>query len=573
MASQNQKKKNTIVNNYNTNQASYTSATGSTGPRTSSTGSTGPNPNATPTKKTGAGSKVTGNTGSTGPNPNATTTPKVATNNTKDYTGWAETVKDGSTTTGYTTAQDRTNAWNTTVNEKINAAKAAGKTVQTFYDTNGMLHYTTQGDAKFNAMQEYYGTQDGKYAGNANATYNMGGQTYEVNPQKPVSGGMDIYGYINNTLSNQERIKSYYDKYLPAMIQSGKAAADSAYLANSNAALNTRTESLKDAKENYIRNVASKNSALEEARINKGEQMSSVDDNYFAQLQQGRENAASRGLSNSGLMQALDQGVMSEANAQRAAIDQQYTAQVNQLNREISTLVETYGLSKAEADKIYNDTIQSLEAQRQSDYQKVTAEAQQKAIEYEFGVDSFNANAYNDAQNLKAQLGTQAWQTQAQIDAQKEMQDKDLTHDRWKTEEQLKLEKWQTEYQGNVQITLQDMANKNNMDIAELQDATDRWEATLDSDTKKWISQFDRETQIQIANLDNASRERIAQISASGSINAATAAANIEYKAYLEGMDIQSGWMEKQYALLAAEYGLDPETLQPIVNGAERRLP
>jgi hypothetical protein len=450
--------------------------------------------------------------------------------NSKDdkYTGgWSEKVKDGSTNTGYSTNDDRANAWNTLANEKINSAKAAGKTVQTFYDNNGMIHYTTQGDAKFNAMKNYYGSKEDNIAGNANAIYNMGGQTYLVNPQKQQTSydtGYDSHkDWLIDTLSQQERIKSYYDEYLPAMMEGGKAQADKSYEANANAALNNRTEALRQQKENYIKNVMGKRNQLEAARASKDAQLGAVNDDYFALLQQNREGAATRGLSNSGLMQALDQNIMAEANAQRAAIDQQYYANMNQLNREISTLVETYGLNKAEADKIYNDTIQSLEAQRQNDYQRVVAEAQQKAIEYEFGVDSFNANAFNQAQQSKAELVNDAWKTKVNAE---------------------------------TQITVAQIAADSNMSIAQLQDATDRWKASLESEDKRWLAQFDRTTQIKLAKLDNASRELIANISANAGYTAAKYAADLEYKMHTESESSRKATEQAKLELLE-QYGLD----------------
>lgn len=440
---------------------------------------------------------------------------KNPTTNTATGSGWSEKVKDGSTNTGYSTVDDRTNAWNTTVNEKINAAKAAGKEVYTFDDIYGMTHYTTNKN-KVDSMKQYYGTKDGTYTGNANATYNMGGQTYLVNPQQQQTSYDTGYSshkdWLIDTLSQQERIKSYYDEYLPAMMEGGKAQADKSYEANANAALNNRTEALRQQKENYIKNVMGKRNQLETARASKDAQLGAVNDDYFALLQQNREGAATRGLSNSGLMQALDQNIMSEANAQRAAIDQQYYANLNQLNREISTLVEAYGLNKAEADKIYNDTIQSLEAQRQNDYQRVVAEAQQKAIEYEFGVDSFNANAFNQAQQSKAELVNDAWKTKVNAE---------------------------------TQITVAQIAADSNMSIAQLQDATDRWKASLDSDDKRWLAKFDRNTQIKIATLNNDARERLAQIEGSLGMAAAKYAANLEYQATMTGLNMQAGWQEK----------------------------
>lgn len=449
---------------------------------------------------------------------------------------WKETGTKTAKDNVYSSKQDAVNAWNSAVTAKANEAAKAGKDV--FWsdkpDANGFLHYSTQSKEKANAIAGSYNT-------GGSSKYVMDGLNYTYQEQQPAGfdTGYDSHkDWLIDTLSQQERIKSYYDEYLPAMMEGGKAQADKSYEANANAALNNRTEALRQQKENYIKNVMGKRNQLEAARTNKDSMLGAVNDDYFALLQQNREGAATRGLSNSGLMQALDQNIMAEANAQRAAIDQQYYANLNQLNREISTLVETYGLNKAEADKIYNDTIQSLEQQRQNDYQKVVAEAQQKAIEYEFGVDSFNANAFNQAQQSKAELVNDAWKTKVNAE---------------------------------TQITIAQIAADSNMSIAQLQDATDRWKASLDSEDKRWLAKFDRTTQIKLANLDNASREKIAKISASSGIQAATAAANIEYQAYIQGMNIQSGWMEKQYAILAAEYGLDPNTLEPTVNGAGRR--
>ena len=426
---------------------------------------------------------------------------------------WKETGTKTATDYSHSSQQDAINSWNSGIDAKVAEAQKAGKTVYVTTDAQGYKHYSTQSQDKANAIAGSYNT-----GGSTN--YVMDGKNYTYQEQQPIEfdTGYDSHkNWLVDTLSQQERIKSYYDEYLPAMMEGGKAQADKSYEANANAALNNRTEALRQQKENYIKNVMGKRNQLETARASKDAQLGAVNDDYFALLQQNRENAATRGLSNSGLMQALDQNIMAEANAQRATIDQQYYANINQLNREISTLVETYGLNKAEADKIYNDTMQSLEAQRQIDYQRVVAEAQQKAIEYEFGVDSFNANAFNQAQQSKAELVNDAWKTKVNAE---------------------------------TQITVAQIAADSNMSIAQLQDATDRWKASLDSEDKKWLAQFGRNTQIKIAKLDNASREIIARISGQYGASAASAAANLSYQATIKGLQIDAAYGESMFNAL-----------------------
>lgn len=393
-------------------------------------------------------------------------------------------------------------------------------------DKNGVYHYGFKQDRADQLTGEYNQQIDA-----GTATYNANGYSY-VKGEEPVQNGfsIDTSGVMSDAEAyarDLEKIKSYYDQYLGSMQDAGKAAADEAYEANSQSVYNTWRGANADLQENYNRDSSNKQNELQESRNAYIESRNNVGKNAFSAIQQGRENAASRGLSNSGLMQALDQSTMNQANEARAAIDSQYNENVAKLNNEISLLVQNYGIGKKEADDIYNTSLQSLEAQRQSEYEKVVGESTQKAIEYQFGVDQFNAKAYNDASSQLADIA------------------KDV---------------WSTKVNNETQYAIADLQAKNNMSIAQMQDKTDRYIANADNKTKKWLAQYDRKTQMIITNLSGDIQKEIAKISGSYGVAAATQAASIAASADKYNMNVaammestnavaeENGWSKTQYS-------------------------
>ena len=184
---------------------------------------------------------------------------------------WKETGTKTATDYSHSSQQDAINSWNSGIDAKVSAAQAAGKNVYVTTDAQGYKHYSTQSQDKANAIAGSYNT-----GGSTN--YVMDGKNYtwqeEQKPSYSYDTGYDSHkNWLIDTLSQQERIKSYYDEYLPAMMEGGKAQADKSYEANANAALNNRTEALRQQKENYIKNVMGKRNQLETARASKDAQL------------------------------------------------------------------------------------------------------------------------------------------------------------------------------------------------------------------------------------------------------------------------------------------------------------
>lgn len=98
----------------------------------------------------------------------------MATNNKKTF---VETVKPTDTTQNVKDYSELANNFNATVTQKVNAAKEKGKNTYTGYDKNGVLHYTTLGQDRMNAILDYYNNTE-------NPAYSMGGVNYVITPQE-----------------------------------------------------------------------------------------------------------------------------------------------------------------------------------------------------------------------------------------------------------------------------------------------------------------------------------------------------------------------------------------------------
>ena len=98
----------------------------------------------------------------------------MATNNKKTFT---ETIKPTDITQNVKDYSELAKNFNATVTQKVDAAKEKGKNTYTGYDKNGVLHYTTLGQDRMNAILDYYNNTE-------NPAYSMGGVNYVIDENK-----------------------------------------------------------------------------------------------------------------------------------------------------------------------------------------------------------------------------------------------------------------------------------------------------------------------------------------------------------------------------------------------------
>ena len=142
------------VSNYN-KLVNNTSSGSSSSSKSGSSSSSSKSGSSSSSSKSGSSSKTTTSSSSAKP---ATFTETSSTNNAQKLVNNYQQLAD---------------SFNASVQEKINSAKAKGLTVQSGYDANGVLHYTTKGNDKLNAILDYYNSSD-------NPTYSVSGTTYYV---------------------------------------------------------------------------------------------------------------------------------------------------------------------------------------------------------------------------------------------------------------------------------------------------------------------------------------------------------------------------------------------------------
>lgn len=313
-----------------------------------------------------------------------------------------------------------------------------------------------------------------------------------------------------------ERISFDRDSYINNLIKQYEASANKEYEANAGSAQNKKEESLNDLLTGYNQTRGQYNTNLNDAKSNYLQSLDSINTSGFGTLQMNRENAASRGLSNSGLMQALDQAVVNNTNSNRAAQEIAYQQQVNGIKQNVATLVENYGLNKEAANKIYNNAIESLEKQRQEAYTQGVYSANTKGDEYQLNTDQFNASAQNDANKLKAQL-EQSWkEALLQSKTSKYSADRGYDASKYSADTSLKSTKLQIK---------------------------EAWkEAKLDNKTKIRLQQMSDETQLKVTKLSTSAQVRVAGISADAGRKAAEYAANAEYAASKYGTELSGAY-------------------------------
>lgn len=346
----------------------------------------------------------------------------------------------------------------------------------------------------------------------------------EETPYMPYTPNIDV-----------ERISFDRDSYINNLIKQYEASANKEYEANAGSAQNKREESLNDLLTGYNQTRGQYNTNLNDAKSNYLQSLDSINTSGFGTLQMNRENAASRGLSNSGLMQALDQAVVNNTNSNRTAQEIAYQQQVNSIKQNVATLVENYGLNKEAANKIYNNAIESLEKQRQEAYTQGVYSANTKGDEYQLSTDQFNASAQNDANKLKAQL-EQSWkEALLQSKTSKYSADRGYDASKYSADTSLKSTKLQIK---------------------------EAWkEAKLDNKTKIRLQQMSDETQLKVTKLSTSAQIRVAGISADAGKKAAEYAANAEYAASKYGTNLAGAYGAIG---LLAESGASPQTITSL---------
>lgn len=303
--------------------------------------------------------------------------------------------------------------------------------------------------------------------------------------------------------------------YINGLINSGYANADKAYEAETNAAYNTWTGSLADAKENYIRNSLLNYQNQQDLANDYKNAKGNINQEGFNAVQQGRENMATRGLSNSGLGYAIDQNMIAQTNALRAQVDTDYNNNVNKLRGELAMLVETYGISKEKANDIYNRSMESLIKQRDYEYTRVLEDANAKGIAYQTDIDKFNANAQNQASLTGAQISANLYDSQKNRENQLEITDRN----------------------NNTQLKITDKNNTAAMKRLKEQIKFDKWNAIEQRNWETTMKKLDRELQWKMAKLSAETQKAVASIGASAGIRAAEIAANAQTQCEMLGLN------------------------------------
>lgn len=285
----------------------------------------------------------------------ATKTPTTTTNNT-----FTEKAKEGSKTVD----ASNYNEWNKQVQAKIDAAKAKGLDVQSDYDANGALHYTTKGADKLSSILNYYNTSS---TATTSPTYSINGTTYNIK-----SAAQQAAEQKQAVEDAQKEAESAYADDLAAQQQAALGNLDNVYNVNASklASIYNQQKALADAdaddeaRQQYILYKQSKDAL--------GEQLSS----------QGITGGASETALNS-ILNAYSTGLATNEKARQSAL----TELGNTYQNDLSDLQAQLTSDKANIYNTYGTAIaQAKEAARQDaeeDAEEAAAhyEAQQKAAD------------------------------------------------------------------------------------------------------------------------------------------------------------------------------------------------
>lgn len=214
-------------------------------------------------------------------------------------------------------------------------------------------------------------------------------------------------GYDPNTVSFDG------DSYRNALEQTYTSGANKIYEAGVGNAKNTQAQSLNDLLTSYNNSRLASDNQLTTAKTNYLNSLQDLNKQNFANQQALRERSSSAGLNNSGLKMALQQNAQNNTNSDRNQLNIAYAQQVDSIQKSITNLVNNYGLDVETANKIYNNTIASLDAQRQQAIAEGQGKALTESMSTQLGVDQFNVGEQNKASEFLANANNQAGQFNA----------------------------------------------------------------------------------------------------------------------------------------------------------------
>ena len=214
-------------------------------------------------------------------------------------------------------------------------------------------------------------------------------------------------GYDPNTISFDG------DSYRNALEKTYTSGANKIYEAGVGNAKNTQAQSLNDLLTSYNNSRLASDNQLTTAKTNYLNSLQDLNKQNFANQQALKERSSSAGLNNSGLKMALQQNAQNNTNSDRNQLNIAYAQQVDSIQKSITNLVNNYGLDVETANKIYNNTIASLDAQRQEAIAEGQGKALTESMSTQLGVDQFNVGEQNKASEFLANANNQAGQFNA----------------------------------------------------------------------------------------------------------------------------------------------------------------
>lgn len=203
------------------------------------------------------------------------------------------------------------------------------------------------------------------------------------------------------------------DSYRNALEQTYTSGANKIYEAGVGNAKNTQAQSLNDLLTSYNNSRLASDNQLTTAKTNYLNSLQDLNKQNFANQQALKERSSSAGLNNSGLKMALQQNAQNNTNSDRNQLNIAYAQQVDSIQKSITNLVNNYGLDVETANKIYNNTIASLDAQRQQAIAEGQGKALTESMSTQLGVDQFNVGEQNKASEFLANANNQAGQFNA----------------------------------------------------------------------------------------------------------------------------------------------------------------
>lgn len=214
-------------------------------------------------------------------------------------------------------------------------------------------------------------------------------------------------GYNPNTVSFDG------DSYRNALEKTYTSGANKIYEAGVGNAKNTQAQSLNDLLTSYNNSRLASDNQLTTAKTNYLNSLQDLNKQNFSNQQALKERSSSAGLNNSGLKMALQQNAQNNTNSDRNQLNIAYAQQVDSIQKSITNLVNNYGLDVETANKIYNNTIASLDAQRQEAIAEGQGKALTESMSTQLGVDQFNVGEQNKASEFLANANNQAGQFNA----------------------------------------------------------------------------------------------------------------------------------------------------------------